>query len=122
MSLRVLFISAPIRRLSAASKSNAALSVWLKERQSHYARESVRQEVSADFLAPCLVGRFLWRSFDAVLLGDGVLSVVGWPSNILPQKAVLSVIHGLDITSPLFYQALWVRGLYSQTRRTHRGR
>jgi len=37
--------------------------------------------------------------FDAVLLGDGVLSPLGYLSKILyPKKKILCIIHGLDIT------------------------
>ena len=114
MSLRVLFISRaypPI--VGGIENQNAALSVWLKE---HAKVTTLANRFGKKFLPiflPYALCRalFMARSFDAVLLGDGVLSIVGWAVKIFfPKKAVLSVIHGLDITYPLFlYQALWVR-------------
>jgi phosphatidylinositol alpha-1,6-mannosyltransferase len=65
---------------------------------------------------------FMFRKYDAVLLGDGVLSVVGWFLKLFYKKPVLSVVHGLDInydSSSLdvfyekalikIYQTLWVK-------------
>lgn len=51
------------------------------------------------------------RKYDAILLGDGVLSLVGWLIKVFfPKKPVLSIVHGLDITYPFFlYQILWVQ-------------
>lgn len=51
------------------------------------------------------------RQYDAILFGDGVLSVIGFFVALITKKPVLgSVIHGLDVTykNPL-YQILWVR-------------
>lgn len=114
MSLRILFISRaypPI--VGGIENQNAALSVWLKD---HAEVTTLANRFGKKFLPiflPYALCRalFMVRSFDAVLLGDGVLSVVGWAVKIFfPKKAVLSVVHGLDITYPLFiYQALWVR-------------
>ena len=114
MPLRILFISRaypPI--VGGIENQNAALSLWLKE---HAEITTIANRFGKKFLPiflPYALCRalFLSRKYDAVLLGDGVLSVVGWAVKIYFQKkAVLSVIHGLDITYPLFiYQALWVR-------------
>jgi phosphatidylinositol alpha-1,6-mannosyltransferase len=49
--------------------------------------------------------------YDAVLLGDGVLSVIGFFIKLShPKVRVLSIIHGLDVTYRLsVYQTLWVK-------------
>jgi phosphatidylinositol alpha-1,6-mannosyltransferase len=49
--------------------------------------------------------------YDAVLLGDGVLALVGFFIKIFhPKVRVASVIHGLDVTYCLsLYQTLWVK-------------
>lgn len=114
MSLRILFISRtypPI--VGGIENQNHALSQWLKK---HASVTTIANRYGKRFLPlflPYAMIRALIcaRRFDAVLLGDGVLSVVGWAVKVVfPKKAVLSVVHGLDITYPLFlYQFLWVR-------------
>jgi len=53
---------------------------------------------------------FFVRSYDVILLGDGLLSVPGWILKKLSGKPVVSIVHGLDITfSSSLYQKLWVR-------------
>ncbi len=51
------------------------------------------------------------KRYDAILFGDGVLSVIGFFVVLLTKKPVVaSVIHGLDITyKNSLYQILWVR-------------
>jgi len=52
---------------------------------------------------------FLIRKYDAILLGDGVLSFVGWKLKFLTKKPVICVIHGLDITyKNWIFQKFWV--------------
>ena len=114
MPLKVLFVSRaypPI--VGGIENQNAALAIWLKE---HVEVTTIANRFGKKFLPiflPYALCRALIsaRSFDAILLGDGVLSVIGWAVKLLyRKKAVLSVVHGLDITYPLFiYQALWVR-------------
>lgn len=54
-------------------------------------------------------GLFIAPKCDAILLGDGVLSIVGWLLKIFTRKPVVSVVHGLDLTFKLaLYQKLWV--------------
>lgn len=49
------------------------------------------------------------RRYDAVLLGDGVLAIVGYLLKLLTGKPVLSIVHGLDITyRSTLYQKFWV--------------
>lgn len=51
------------------------------------------------------------KRYDAILLGDGVLSIIGFAAVLTTRKPVVaSVIHGLDVTySNSLYQILWVR-------------
>jgi glycosyltransferase involved in cell wall biosynthesis len=53
---------------------------------------------------------FAMRSHDALLLGDGVLGITGWLCKMFyPQKPVICVLHGLDLTFQSgVYQKLWV--------------
>lgn len=113
MPLRILFISRaypPI--VGGIENQNYALSTWLKK---HGEVTVIANRFGKKFLPiflPYTLIRTLVcaRRFDAILLGDGVLSIVGWAAKIFyPKKAILSVVHGLDITYPfLLYQALWV--------------
>lgn len=49
------------------------------------------------------------KNYDVILLGDGVLAPIGWILKLMTGKPVVSILHGLDITYPLFlYQSLWV--------------
>lgn len=51
------------------------------------------------------------KKYDAILLGDGVLSIIGFFVTLVTRKPVVaSVIHGLDVTyKNSFYQLVWVR-------------
>jgi phosphatidylinositol alpha-1,6-mannosyltransferase len=48
--------------------------------------------------------------YDAVLLGDGVLAVLGFLLKLVSGKPVVCIVHGLDITFPNWlYRNLWVK-------------
>ncbi len=54
---------------------------------------------------------FSLRKFDVLLLGDGVMGIVGWAAKLVfgKRKKVVSVVHGLDLTYPLWiYKKFWV--------------
>lgn len=114
MPIRILFISRaypPI--VGGIENQNAALSVQLK---SHADVDTIANRFGKRFLPiflPYALIRAIFsaRKYDAILLGDGVLAVIGWAIKIcFPKKTVISVVHGLDITYRLpLYQALWVR-------------
>lgn len=114
MSLRILFISRaypPI--VGGIENHNHALSIWLGKRASVTTIANRFGKLFLPIFLPYALIRTLVcaRRFDAILLGDGVLSIVGWAVKCFyAKKAVISVVHGLDITYPFFlYQALWVR-------------
>ena len=47
--------------------------------------------------------------YDAILLGDGMLSIIGWFIKLLSNKKVMCIVHGLDVTYVNhFYQRFWV--------------
>ncbi len=53
---------------------------------------------------------FSIRRYDAVLLGDGVLGILGYLLKLVSTKPVACIVHGLDLTySNALYQKLWVR-------------
>lgn len=58
----------------------------------------------------CLKSIFLLRKYDAIVLGDGVLLCIGWLIKLIsPNKPVICIVHGLDITySNYFYQYFWI--------------
>jgi glycosyltransferase involved in cell wall biosynthesis len=52
---------------------------------------------------------FIAHKYDAILLGDGVLGIVGWFAGKINRKPVVCVVHGLDLTfTSWIYQKLWV--------------
>ncbi len=54
---------------------------------------------------------YLMRDYDTLLLGDGVLAVLGaHVKKSMPDKKVVCIIHGLDVTFPqAIYQGFWVQ-------------
>ncbi|TSD01297.1 MAG: Glycosyltransferase [Parcubacteria group bacterium Athens0714_25] len=40
---------------------------------------------------------FLLPKYDVILLGDGVLSIIGWFVKLFSKKPVISIAHGLDL-------------------------
>ena len=52
---------------------------------------------------------FSIRKYDAVLLGDGVLGILGYLLKLLSAKPVACIVHGLDLTyKNALYQKLWI--------------
>lgn len=49
------------------------------------------------------------RNYDAVLLGDGVLGILGYLLKVFSRIPVACIVHGLDLTYPNWlYQKLWI--------------
>ncbi len=65
------------------------------------------------FFLPYALAKTLWsaKKYDAILLGDGVLAVIGFFVSLFTKKPIVgSVIHGLDVTyKSSLYQLVWVR-------------
>jgi glycosyltransferase involved in cell wall biosynthesis len=50
------------------------------------------------------------HKYDAVLLGDGVLGMLGYLIKLVSTKPVACIVHGLDLTyRNAFYQKLWIK-------------
>lgn len=123
--VRILFISRaypPV--IGGIENQNYELSKWLpKHAEVHTIANTRGRKFIPIFVPYALIkSLFLFRKYDAVLLGDGVLSIIGWFLKIFYKKPVLSVVHGLDInynSSSLdvffekalvkVYQSLWVK-------------
>lgn len=113
MPPKILFISRSFPpTVGGIENQNHALSVWLgKHADVTTVANRWGKKFLPIFLPYCFIrALFCAKRFDAILLGDSVLAIVGWFIKILyPRKAVLCVVHGLDITYPFFfYQALWI--------------
>lgn len=98
--MKILFISRaypPI--VGGIENQNYALSLWLSKIAevriiaNRYGRKFL--PIFAPIAA--IQALLLIKKYDVVLLGDGVLSVVGWLVKIFTKKPVVCVIHGLDI-------------------------
>jgi glycosyltransferase involved in cell wall biosynthesis len=63
------------------------------------------------FFIPLVLLRtlILLPRYDAILLGDGMLSIIGWVIKLLSNKKVMCIVHGLDVTFiNHIYQYFWV--------------
>jgi glycosyltransferase involved in cell wall biosynthesis len=63
------------------------------------------------FFLPLVLIRtlILLPRYDVILLGDGMLSIIGWFIKLLSNKKVVCIVHGLDVTFPNhIYQYLWI--------------
>jgi glycosyltransferase involved in cell wall biosynthesis len=110
--MKVLFISRaypPI--IGGIENQNYAISKWLCNvmEVKTIANRGGKKKLLSFF--PRALHRALHeaKEHDIILLGDGVLAPIGWILRHMTGKPVVSVIHGLDITYPLWlYQKLWV--------------
>lgn len=111
---KILFISRaypPI--VGGIENQNYELSVWLSKIAEVKTIANTKGKKALPIFLPYALFRALWlmRKYDVLFLGDGVLSIVGWSvKKCYPNKKVISVIHGLDITYLSdFYQKCWVK-------------
>ena len=51
---------------------------------------------------------------DILLLGDGVLAIIGYiiKSFYRHHRKVFSILHGLDVTLPMWLYKLWIRTFF----------
>ena len=111
--MRILFISRaypPI--VGGIENQNYELHTWL----SKIAEVKSIINRKGKFFLPFFIPYAIWRALfllpqcDAILLGDGVLSFIGWKLKFLTKKPVICVVHGLDLTYKLkIYQWFWVK-------------
>ncbi|OGI14146.1 MAG: hypothetical protein A3E38_00935 [Candidatus Moranbacteria bacterium RIFCSPHIGHO2_12_FULL_54_9] len=112
--MRILFISRAYPPVTGGIENqNYALSVWLARFASVTTLANHHGKKALPFFLPYVAVRTLLTAsrYDAILLGDGVLAIVGYLVKLVyPQKKVASIAHGLDLTYPnALYQTLWVR-------------
>ncbi len=123
--MKILFISrAYPPTVGGIENQNYDLSVWLGKIAQVKIIANRKGRWFLPFFAPYALCYALLnlKKFDAILLGDGVLSFIGFFIKIFSQKPVLSVIHGLDVNYNsaslgvwyekfliILYQKLWVK-------------
>ena len=110
---RVLFLSRAFPPVVGGMENqNFALSVRLPEVCRVRTIANVRGKLFLPLFLPyAILAAWLLRArYDVLLLGDGVLSPVGYIASKLLRKPVVCVVHGLDITySNRLYRRFWVR-------------
>lgn len=110
--MKILFISrAYPPTVGGIENQNYELSVWLSKIAEVKTIANKYGKIFLPIFLPYSITRvlFLLRNYDALLLGDGVLGIVGWFAKLFYNKPVISVIHGLDLTYRMpLYQKLWV--------------
>lgn len=123
-SLRVLFISRaypPV--VGGIENQNYELSQWLSQITPTKIIANTRGRVFLPIFAPYALFKTLCilPKYDVILLGDGVLTFIGWCIKLFSTKPVACVIHGLDVNYNsnslnvwyeklliTFYQKIWV--------------
>lgn len=111
--MKTLFISRaypPV--LGGIENQNYAISKWLCNVMEVKTLANRGGKKNLPFFFPKVFFQALReaKNYDVILLGDGVLAPIGWMLRIFTGKPIVSVLHGLDITYPIFfYQWLWVR-------------
>ena len=110
--IKILFISrAYPPTVGGIENQNYELHTWLSEIAEVKAIINKKGKIFLPFFIPYAIWKslFLISKCDAILLGDGVLSFVGWKLKFLTKKPVICVVHVLDLTyKNKIYQWLWV--------------
>jgi phosphatidylinositol alpha-1,6-mannosyltransferase len=112
--MKILFISRtypPI--IGGIEKQNYEISRWL----SHTCQTTIiANTIEGKLILPFFTIYAFFKSlfslpkYDIILLGDGVLSVMGYFLKFFSRKPIVSIVHGLDITyNNLIYQNLWIK-------------
>jgi glycosyltransferase involved in cell wall biosynthesis len=110
--MKILFISRAYPPITGGIENqNYELSVWLSKICTVKIIANTRGKSFLPIFLPYAMIRafFIFRNYDAMLLGDGVLAIIGWKLKLFYKKPVISIIHGLDLTyKSWLYQRLWV--------------
>ena len=112
--MKALFISRAYPPVTGGIENhNWAVSQWLPREVELHTLANRRGKRALPWFLPWAILRALATAhrYDAVLLGDGVLAVVGWClKRLRPRLRVVCVVHGLDLSwRARWYQQLWVR-------------
>jgi len=109
---RILFISRAYPPVTGGIENqNYELSVWLPKIAEVKTIANTRGKKFLPVFLPyaTIKALFLMRNYDALLLGDGVLGIVGWIIKLFYQKPAICITHGLDLTfNNIFYQKFWL--------------
>ena len=110
--LKILFISrAYPPTVGGIENQNYELGEWLGKIADVKIIANKRGKNFLPFFLPYAICKslFIAKNYDVILLGDGVLSVVGYKLKFFCKKPVICVVHGLDLTfKNFFYQKLWI--------------
>ena len=110
--MKILFISRAFPPITGGIENqNYELSVWLPKICTVKTIANTHGKFFLPIFLPYALIRalFLMRNYDAVLLGDGVLSILGWKLKFFSKKPIICITHGLDLTYKFWlYQKLWV--------------
>ena len=110
--MKILFISRaypPI--VGGIENQNFELGKWLGKIAQVRIIANKKGKQFLPFFLPYVIVKsvIIARNYDAILLGDGVLGIVGWFVKLFYKKPVICVVHGLDLTyKNSFYQSVWV--------------
>jgi phosphatidylinositol alpha-1,6-mannosyltransferase len=110
--IKILFISRaypPV--VGGIENQNYELSQWLPKIAEVRTIANTRGKLFLPIFLPyaLIKALFLFKQYDAVLLGDGVLAVIGWKLKLFHRKPVICIAHGLDLTyRNTFYHKLWI--------------
>ena len=112
MKSKILFISRAYPPITGGLENqNYELSLWLPKISQTQTIANKRGKKFLPLFLPYAFFKalFLLPKYDAILLGDAVLSIVGWSLKLFSKKPVICVTHGLDLTyKNRFYQKFWV--------------
>lgn len=111
---KILFISRAYPPVTGGIENqNYELSVWLPKIADVTTIANRKGKKFLPLFLPWATFRALWLApqYDAILLGDGVLGIVGYIVKIFyPKKSIISIVHGLDLTfTSRIYQSWWVK-------------
>ncbi len=100
--MKILFISRAFPPITGGIENqNAALAEWLPKYATVQTLANHGGKTALPWFLPWVLLKSLWLlpSYDAVLMGDGVMGPLGFIIKLCyPKKVVASVLHGLDIT------------------------
>lgn len=109
---KILFISRAYPPVTGGLENqNYELSLWLPKISDTYTIANRHGKMFLPLFFPYakLKALFMLKDYDALLLGDAVLSPLGLAMKMVYKKPVICITHGLDLTYPLgIYQKLWV--------------
>lgn len=100
--MNILFVSRAFPpTIGGIEKQNAELGTWLSRHATVTVIANRHGKSFLPLFLPWALMRTLWllRRHDVLLLGDGVLAPLGAVAKLVfPRKAVVSILHGLDLT------------------------